>query len=95
MKIKRINLKDYKRFTELTITGIPEGARLVVLVGPNGSGKSSVFDAFLVKARAAFTNFELDGNIGQYYEKMIQARYLTEISNRIEVEFHNSENTDF
>ena len=45
MKIKSIKLRDFKRFTDLTIEGLPETAKLVVMVGPNGSGKSSVFDA--------------------------------------------------
>lgn len=45
MKIKSIKLKDFKRFTDLTIEELPETAKLVVMVGPNGSGKSSVFDA--------------------------------------------------
>ena len=46
MKIKGIHLSNYKRFTDLTITGLPATTKLVVLVGPNGCGKSSVFDAF-------------------------------------------------
>ena len=45
MKIKSIKLKDFKRFTDLTIEGLPEIAKLVVIIGPNGCGKSSVFDA--------------------------------------------------
>ena len=45
MKIERITLVNFKRFTKLTIEGIPETAKLVLLVGPNGSGKSSVFEA--------------------------------------------------
>ena len=45
MKIKSINLKNFKRFTDLKIEGIPEKAKLVVMIGPNGCGKSSVFDA--------------------------------------------------
>ena len=53
------SLKNYKRFTDLHITEIPQSARLVVLVGPNGSGKSSVFDAFLLKANAAISNTNL------------------------------------
>ena len=41
-----MHMQNFKRFTELTITDVPESAKLVVLVGPNGCGKSSVFDAF-------------------------------------------------
>ena len=37
MRIKNIHVKNYKRFTELTICDLPETARLVVLVGPNGT----------------------------------------------------------
>jgi len=46
VKIKRIHLEKFKRFTDLIIEGIPETAKLVVLVGSNGCGKSSLFDAF-------------------------------------------------
>ena len=45
MRIRNIYLKGFKRFTDLTIEGIPDTAKLVILVGPNGSGKSSLFDA--------------------------------------------------
>jgi AAA15 family ATPase/GTPase len=46
MKINKVSIKNFKRFTDATILNIPESAKLVVLVGPNGSGKSSVFEAF-------------------------------------------------
>lgn len=46
MKLKRIHLEKFKRFTDLTIHNLPETAKLVVLIGPNGCGKSSLFDAF-------------------------------------------------
>lgn len=48
MKIERIHLEKFKRFTDLTIKEIPETAKLVVLMGPNGCGKSSLFDSFKV-----------------------------------------------
>lgn len=46
MKIKKVHLENFKRFTDLTIENISPSAKLVVLVGPNGCGKSSLFDAF-------------------------------------------------
>ena len=45
MRFKGAVIKDFKRFTHLTIQDIPETARLIMLVGPNGSGKSSFLDA--------------------------------------------------
>ena len=46
MRLKTIQLKNFKRFHELTINLGDEPKKIVALVGPNGSGKSSVFDAF-------------------------------------------------
>ena len=46
MKIREIKLSKFKRFTDLTITGIPQTTKLVILVGPNGCGKTSVFEGF-------------------------------------------------
>lgn len=48
MKIKKIHLEKFKRFTDLTIEKICPDAKLVVLLGPNGCGKSSLFDSFKV-----------------------------------------------
>ncbi len=47
MRLKGAVVQDFKRFTRLTIQGVPETARLIMLAGPNGSGKSSFFDALL------------------------------------------------
>ncbi len=46
MRIKKIELKNFKRFTDLTISDIPDTSKLVLVIGSNGSGKSSLFDAF-------------------------------------------------
>ena len=46
MRIKTINLKDFKRFNDLTIELGEHSKKIIALVGPNGSGKSSVFDGF-------------------------------------------------
>lgn len=45
MKIKKIELNNFKRFTHLSVEDIPETTKLVVLVGPNGSGKTSLMEA--------------------------------------------------
>ena len=45
MRLQSVTIEDFKRFTHLTVQGIPETARLIMLAGPNGSGKSSFFDA--------------------------------------------------
>lgn len=45
MKIREIKINRFKRFTDLTVSSIPETAKLIVLVGPNGSGKTSLFEA--------------------------------------------------
>lgn len=46
MRITKLHLKNFKRFTDLLIDHIPPDTKLVLLIGSNGSGKSSVFDAF-------------------------------------------------
>ena len=67
MKISQIKMKNFKRFTNITIDEIPESARLIVLLGPNGSGKSSIFDGLkLWHARVA--------NIGGYYNTDYQGK---------------------
>lgn len=60
MKLSTAHIRDFKRFTDLTITGIPAEARLVVLVGPNGAGKTSLFEAFNYWMTTARQHYSFD-----------------------------------
>ena len=91
MRIKSVHLSNYKRFTDLRMTDIPESARLVVLIGPNGSGKSSVFDAFLLKSWSYTRNINLSGQKSGYYLKKppSSARHSSaQVANGITIDFH-------
>ena len=48
MKIKSIRLQNFKKFSNLTIDGLMDTVKLVVLLGPNGSGKSSLIESMEV-----------------------------------------------
>ena len=67
MRISKIQLRNFKRFTDLAIDNIPDSAKLVLLIGSNGSGKSSVFDAFEYLSRQSKRGNILDDK--QYYAK--------------------------
>ena len=97
MKIKKLSLFNYKKFTELHIEQIPITSKLVVLVGPNGSGKSSLFDAFLMKSREKRGNFKLDREMEDYYINNTRDSHLNNattknISSRIQIDYHSIEN---
>lgn len=51
MKVSEIQINSFRKFSNLTITDLPDSSKLVVLAGPNGTGKSSLFDAFLIHYR--------------------------------------------
>lgn len=85
MKIKKIHLKNFKRFTDLTIDEIPETAKLVVLIGANGCGKSSLFDAFNYFYKSRITNSYSSLN---YYIKN-QEIDTRNYADRVHIDFHD------
>lgn len=87
MKLEGVELEDFKRFTDLTVQGIPGTARLIILVGPNGCGKSSFFDGLHIwhdmrSGRA--TRRDLD-----YYPKTLKNQKWRE-QEKINIHFHPS-----
>ncbi len=95
MRIESIRIQPpgYKRFCDLNVCGIPESARVVILIGPNGSGKSSLFDAFLLKSWSIRNNPGVQGNRnyeGYYNRSPDDTPHSTgEVANRIEIKFHS------
>jgi predicted ATPase len=66
VKIKNVHVQDFRRFTDLTISGLGPEVRLIVLAGPNGSGKSSLFDALMIWQRSRHGGWNSDRS---YYSK--------------------------
>lgn len=63
MKIKSLQIKNFRRFTDITLQDISQETRLVLIIGSNGSGKSSIFDAFEFLSSQngkSWRNFQLD-----------------------------------
>lgn len=92
MKIKQIELRNFKRFTRLIVENIPETAKLVVLVGPNGSGKTSFMEALNHYYRYIGYN-----NIGDYhylrktgnFNKASDSNWYTELSKLVKIDFYD------
>lgn len=51
MRMSSLRFQAFKRFTDLSIEGLPHAAKLVVLIGPNGSGKTSLFEGMNFHAK--------------------------------------------
>ena len=91
MRFKNTVIKDFKRFKHLTVKGIPETARLIMLAGPNGSGKSSFFDA-LSSWQRFFTHRNTWND--DYYLKVYSQMTLPWNEQQLQVTFHHPEPTD-
>lgn len=85
MKISNVSVNEFKRFSDLTIEGIPQSVRLVILAGPNGNGKSSLFDAFL---RFQQGNARHNWNVQNDYHDRMGSSSQTHLSNRVSIQFH-------
>ena len=87
MKLKSVTIKQFRHFTDLTVQGIPEATRLVMLAGPNGSGKSSLFDALYTWHK---WNSRKSRTWEQDYHAKAGSPERDKFSNDVSVEFHDA-----
>lgn len=93
MKIKKIELNNFKRFTHLIVEDIPETTKLVVLVGPNGSGKTSFMESI-----NHYYKYAGYGNIGDYHylsktgntEDFNHSQWYARASKIVSIDFHDA-----
>ncbi len=79
MKITKIELRNFKRFTHLVLEQIPVSTKLVLVIGSNGSGKSCIFDAFEALNKAK-RGEGMNPKQLAYYQKDIGADFNVSLS---------------
>ena len=90
MRLKSGQIRNFKRFVDLTIQGLPSDGKLIVLLGPNGCGKSSLFDAFQ-RALKVDSFFGMSDELSRYYRRTTSDA-VTE-SDEVRLDFHGSNPT--
>lgn len=86
MRFSSATIKNFKRFTHLTVQGIPETASIIILAGPNGCGKSSFFDALHTWHK--WTSAKAQSWEPDYHTKAGSPQ-RKKWANDVTVEFHN------
>lgn len=98
MYITELRLKNFKRFTDLTINLGEKQPKLVLLIGANGSGKSAIFDAFELISQTRNTSRVSTIKRLDYYRKQKNAPIICDIksgSNFYNCKFSEVQNQKF
>ena len=89
MKVVKIIIQNFKRFTNLIISEIPNSSKLILVIGSNGSGKSSLFDAFdwLNKGMYKSMPYQKDESEDYYRKKSEEKSFVSiELADGSEIE---------
>lgn len=92
MRIRRIELNNFKRFSHLIVEALPSTAKLVVLVGPNGSGKTSFLEAMNHYYKYAGYNnvgdYQYLNKAGKDYE-LQYSEWFARVPKIVNIDFHD------
>ena len=88
MKLDTVRIRQFRRFTDLTVQSIAPTVRLIVLVGPNGCGKSSFFDALYTWRR---WHAQIDHSWDHEYHDKTGFLGPGKLGNRVELGFHGQD----
>ena len=87
MRLESARIRNFKRFVDSTIRGLPAEAKLIVLLGPNGCGKSSLFDAFQRKLKVD-QFYGMSEELRRYYQRSMPGGGAE--TDDVTLEFHGS-----
>ncbi|MEM9011479.1 MAG: AAA family ATPase [Pseudomonadota bacterium] len=86
MRIQTVRLREFKRFTNTTVSQIPETAKLVIIAGPNGCGKSSFFEGLNVWSRKRYYNVKWEQ---EYYAKKVPEPEIVHANQAVDLILHD------